>query len=140
MGANDVGVGNAMMGTVSPNGNGQTKWGSTDKSLVGRRAVDSALGVMEETKVSCPDCSFKTSSQDTLTQHMVDCERQAKNFTEKEEAERNKGISEEKVAAMIEKANQPIVSALGDIAALLKKEKAPKAPRKKKRGTKEKPV
>lgn len=127
-GPNSAGMGGTM-GTACPNPPGLTKWASSDPSVAGKRPVDAVLGDMEEQKISCPDCDFTTVFQDSMKRHTADCERQKKIF---EEREKSKGVSEEKVAEMIEKANQPIVSALNDIAALLVKQQAPKKPRKRK--------
>ncbi len=129
MGVNDVGAG-ILSNSACPNPPELTKWGGKpDPSLVGKRPVDEAMAQLKEAQAKCPDCAYTTAFPDYMKQHAVDCKRQAENFKQRE---KDKGVSEEKVAAMIEKANQPIVSALNDIASLLKKEKAPKKPRKRK--------
>ncbi len=130
---NGAGMGGEM-GTANPNGDGRTEWASTDKSLVGNRAVDAVLGDMKDNQISCPDCDFKTVFQDSMKQHQADCARQAEIFKERE---KNQGISEEKVAEMIKEATAPMTSTLNDIVSLLKG-KAAKPPKKKKRAVSKK--
>ncbi len=140
MGVNDVGAG-VLSNSACPNPPELTKWGGKpDPSLVGKRPVDEAMAQLKEAQAKCPDCAYTTAFPDYMKQHKVDCDRQLKNFEEREKAKEKgmgvseEGVSEEKVAAMIEKANQPIVSALKDIASLL----AAKKPRKKKPGSSKK--
>ncbi len=129
MGVNDVGAG-ILSNSACPNPPELTLWGGTpNPSLVGQRPVDTAMAQLKEAQAKCPDCAYTTAFPDYMKQHAVDCKRQAETFKERE---RNKGISEEKVAEMITEATQPIVSALNDLTSFLKKEKAPKKPRKRK--------
>ena len=131
MGVNDVGAGAGILSnSACPNPPELTQWGGKpDPSLVGKRPVDAAMEQLKEAQAKCPDCDYTTAFPDYMKQHAVDCKRQAENFKQRE---KDKGISEERVAEMIKEATEPVVSALKDLTALLVKQKAPKAPRKKK--------